>query len=485
MAAVFVSGWFSCRFQKVWREEFLAARGGSEYDGRVLVNASIRFGTILAAGALAALPARADDVIIFERDGVAILAAVRDGISEPAIPLFVNDVRVDDLTTPSVDVFNVVEGYVRLDGTETFPLAWADIFANGYSRPVILNGTGGSSSFGTSVVTGPSFRPLGEPLDTVPEMLRGNAQWIAGLPVTVNSTGSYGGRALFTSTRYYARPTAGQTQFDIAYTWRATQAIELEPGPSGRGNDAFRLMFLSSMLADAEAGLYDARFLGVNSGVSTTIEVDDSQRGKHLFTRPMPFALGGSITLFKDNRAVWNPGGPSVRVRLLSLTGISGQLGVQGYLADSTNPNDDSLNVWIEWMDAPAVIPGGTQFQAVFRVTANPPTPLGDIDHNGLLERRDAVLLLGLLGRRAGQLGFDAYADIDADGVIACVDYEELVQRMPFAPADLDQNGVLEAPDFFTYLDWFVAGDAQADLNLSGQIDAADFFLYLDLFEGC
>ncbi len=52
--------------------------------------------------------------------------------------------------------------------------------------------------------------------------------------------------------------------------------------------------------------------------------------------------------------------------------------------------------------------------------------------------------------------------------------------------ADIDENGVLDANDFFTFLDYFAAGDPRADFTGDGVIDAADFFAYLDIFAaGC
>ncbi len=53
-------------------------------------------------------------------------------------------------------------------------------------------------------------------------------------------------------------------------------------------------------------------------------------------------------------------------------------------------------------------------------------------------------------------------------------------------PADIDCNGVLDADDFFAYLDLFAAGDPDADLTGNGVVDSVDFFAYLDLFAaGC
>ncbi len=52
--------------------------------------------------------------------------------------------------------------------------------------------------------------------------------------------------------------------------------------------------------------------------------------------------------------------------------------------------------------------------------------------------------------------------------------------------ADIDRSGVLDANDFFVFLDYFAAGDPHADFTGDGVIDAADFFAYLDAFAaGC
>ncbi len=57
---------------------------------------------------------------------------------------------------------------------------------------------------------------------------------------------------------------------------------------------------------------------------------------------------------------------------------------------------------------------------------------------------------------------------------------------LSFCEADLDSDGDIDADDFFSYLDFFAAGDLLADINGDGRIDSDDFFGYLDGFvEGC
>ncbi|TVS03952.1 MAG: hypothetical protein EA423_07895 [Phycisphaerales bacterium] len=52
--------------------------------------------------------------------------------------------------------------------------------------------------------------------------------------------------------------------------------------------------------------------------------------------------------------------------------------------------------------------------------------------------------------------------------------------------ADLNGDGVVDADDFFLFLQLFAAGDMRADINSDGVIDADDFFAYLTLFaQGC
>ncbi len=53
-------------------------------------------------------------------------------------------------------------------------------------------------------------------------------------------------------------------------------------------------------------------------------------------------------------------------------------------------------------------------------------------------------------------------------------------------PADVTDDGVLDADDFFAYLDLFASGDPAADLTGNGVVDSVDFFTYLDMFtQGC
>jgi len=100
---------------------------------------------------------------------------------------------------------------------------------------------------------------------------------------------------------------------------------------------------------------------------------------------------------------------------------------------------------------------------------------LGDLNGDGTLE---AVL---------------SGSSFSADTVAV---FENLCDAGPSCPADLtgpdgNPDGVLDASDFFAYLDLFANGDLAADLTgpsgtPDGILDASDFFEFLDLFAaGC
>lgn len=431
--------------------------------------------------ALAGL-ASADDVIVFDDGQRALWVRALPSIFEPAIPTFVDGTRVRSDGSPTTELFNVVEVYDRVPGTGSFPLTVVDIIANGYVRPLVQHADGLTGSIGTSIVTGPAFRPQGEPLDTTPDMLRADVGTVTPNTSIIGLSGNYSGKAFYFATHAYPDPLIGETIIGASVVFRAQQPITLDS--SALGSDAFRICWFSSMLADDAGGLYDANTLRVTRADGTTraLWLGDRPRGQHLFAQPLPIEVGGSVTLHKDNAGVWNAGSPSVRIELLGVSSQIGQLGVQGYLASTTNPNDDSLSVWIEWVDAPATIEPGTQLEVSFLIVATDPTDPGDLDHSGTIDRRDAWRLMGLLGRTEADADFDAYGDLDRSHTITAADVALLVAAIPCHPADENCDGLVDAVDFFLYLDSFVGGQNSADITGDGIIDALDFFAYLDFF---
>jgi len=371
-------------------------------------------------------------------------------------------------------------------GTSRYPLTMADIIANGYIRPLVQGADGFTGAIGTSIITGPSFRPVFESLDLIPDMSRADVAAGGADRLVVTGTGSYGGRATLVCSRRYPDPEIGRTSVIVTYTWTAVQAVTLTPGL--RGQDDFRLVTLSSMLASTSAGLYDARYLAVTDpqGRRRTLEVSDQVRNAHLFPTPRAIGVGRSFALLKDNAATWNAGSPSIEVRVVSTSGGIGRLGVQGYRADTTDPNDDSLSVWLEWMDAPATVAAGTTLTVSLMITATPATDLGDLNHDGRRDCADLALLDVQIGRGTGDAQFDAYADLDRSGVVDARDRERLLGSLDSLRADIDGSGTITSQDFFDFLTAFFEGGAAADVNGDGDVSSQDYFDFLAaFFVGC
>lgn len=424
----------------------------------------------------------------FYDGGEFALVGVEGNLLEPPIPLFLDGQRVDDPSTPGGDLYGIVEVYDRVPGTNSWPLTFSDIVANGYVRPLVQTAEGGTGAFGTSVVTGPSFRAQGAPLDLIPEMSEADVATGVSNRFSVTGVGSFGGKATLSCARSYPDPEVGRSVITVAYTWTADEAIDLAGGAGGVGFDAMRLVMISSMLADAESGLYDARYLSVEdgAGVRTTLEVDDDVRGVHLFDAPVVTGVGRAFGLLKDHDATWNAGSASVEIIVTALSANVGSVGVQGYLASTTNPNDDSLNAWLEWLDPPDPIPAGTTVSVEFEIVATPPTDIGDVDHDGAMTCADVDLVGALSGLDESDVGFDTYADLDRDGDVDGVDESLLESVAEPAPGDFNADWQLNVLDFVAFQAAFVSGDDSADVSGDGQLNVLDFVVFQALFMlGC
>ena len=421
---------------------------------------------------------------VFHDGGGYSLAALEGSLLEPPVALYLDGVRVDDPATPGPDAYGIVEVYDRVPGTDSWPLTFADIIANGYVRPLVQRADGSTSAFGTSVITGPSFRVAGSGFDLIPEIAQADVQTDASSRVSIAGLGSFGGFVTLVCTRSYPDPEIGRSVIEVAATWVAVQAIDLE----GVGFDGLRLATISSMLADADAGLYDGRYIAFESpdGVRTVEEVDDAARGVHLFGAPRPTAVGRSFGVFKDNGAAWNAGSPTIEVRIVSASDNVGLLGVQGYLATTVDPNDDSLNLWLEWLDPPDPLSAGTSVSVELEIVATPPTDIGDIDHDGVIGCADVQAIGGLVGLVGGETGFDTYADLDRDGDVDASDVEMLRSIATPAPGDFNGDWSLDVLDFVAFQRAFVAGDPDADVSGDGVLSILDFVVFQGLFRlGC
>ena len=75
--------------------------------------------------------------------------------------------------------------------------------------------------------------------------------------------------------------------------------------------------------------------------------------------------------MVKGAGSAWFPDSPTIRLTISDPDGL--QLGLQGFLASSLDPNDDSLSVWTEVLNPPSTLAQGTDYKVDFEVIAVAP----------------------------------------------------------------------------------------------------------------
>ena len=336
----------------------------------MLLQRTLVVAAIVAAGA--GIPTVAGPYTFYDNGEVALQADLNAGIAEPAVPVFHNGTRVNNPGTPGLDTFNVVQIYDKVPGINSWPLTWADLVANTYLRLTYQKAEGTSGALGTSVIGTPSFRTAGV-LHLIPSVQRADVFTGVQDRVLCVLAATFPDLATVSGERSYPDPVVGTTTAGLKVTFKTNQNIALDQALLGK--DALRLITLSSMFATDT--VHDANVLRYedSTGVVRAVPLTSSTpRDSHLF--PQAVALGSWFELVQQTGSTWNPDSPTIRVDILSTKGISGRLGIQAFLAASTNPNDDSLSAWVEWLDAPPTIASGSSLEAGFRLTATPPSVL-------------------------------------------------------------------------------------------------------------
>jgi hypothetical protein len=143
----------------------------------------------------------------------------------------------------------------------------------------------------------------------------------------------------------------------------------------------------------------------------------------------------------------------------------------------------------------------GWDFATIWRIRENVTYPLfrsqptlGDLDGDFDVDGADFAIFLAAYGRCTGAPQYNAAADINADGCVTLVDYQQWLQcyrnynNSPFAPppkpsdlGDMNADGAVDGLDIQPFVD-VVLNPAAAgfrerfvtDFNADGQTDAAD-----------
>jgi hypothetical protein len=255
---------------------------------------------------------------------------------------------------------------------------WPESFVdqgNGSYFRVSNDGVG----YGTSVVGCSGFRTLAE-THSIPCP---KGVTITGDPdqFTVLAEGTFEERGMCVatsrSTRTWYRPPDGRgpVRVDLSTTLEIQEKLPLSTARDIVGKDLFRWYMLSSMYVNDVT--YDSNLLRFEDAdgeaweisISEAYNVNSSKRRSgHLFERPVP--LGSWLELVKTTGSTWLPRSPSIRYDVVDSDGM--QLGVQGWWSGSDNPDDDNLNVWLEWIDPPRSLEPGMVLGLDVRVTSLP-----------------------------------------------------------------------------------------------------------------
>ncbi len=154
----------------------------------------------------------------------------------------------------------------------------------------------------------------------------------------------------------------------------------------------------------------DATWLGVNVGgtgekVSSAFNLDMNlpYSGNPVFTLSLISPAGTKVMLIDNDGYVGAPGNfPEDLIPEEPLTAFVGE-SFDGYWT-------------LEYRYSPVAPPGVIITLNGF--TLNNPEPTGDLDDNGLLNKKDYRAMRNLIGKKIGDLDWDANADLNNDGRI-------------------------------------------------------------------
>ena len=348
--------------------------------------------------------------------------AVGTGWHASPVDLTYDGAKVVMPKPPNLTQFNTVDIYENVDKNHS-PLVWSDRVANTSFRSTYQKAELAGSALGTSIIGTASFRRSGEPIDFFPQVHRVELTKLGSDPLRSATSASFGSLADLTSVRTFAKPVVGRTTTQLAIDLTTRQPLRLDTREAQ--SDVFRLMTLSSMYSDDEH--FDAsllRFEDQNHQVRELALRDLIPRGRHLFLdeggQGRAVKLGRWFELVKQSGSDWFPDGPSIRVEVQEVRGAVRQLGLQGWLAESKVPSVDSLRVWVEWLDAPEVVPEGTHLGLGVVATATPPEELDSMKHVDSSEPLSQTEKFpgGTLVLREAPVGDDPVAPVLLDGVV-------------------------------------------------------------------
>ena len=308
-------------------------------------------------------------ILLNDANAPFVLKGLRSpSIKEPAIEICLHE--------KAIGSFQALEVYERVSELNRYPQTIADIVSNMYLRLTYQKPDGTSGTFGTSIIGAISVRTADGNLLLVPQVA--SAIVHVGNPhrLKIVVSGVYQDFARISSIRTYATEASiYQTTMQAEISLTALKDIHLDQ--SRLGSDSFRFFSISSMYTDPLH--YDGNVIRYKTTHGEqSLELGSIQkRGRYLLSAARRIS---EIQVVKELgstgkcKSPGSPDSPSIRAQVLSASVPIEELGIQGYLADSMNINDDSLSVWLEWAACPRVIPKGQEIWAKIEFSAIPPS---------------------------------------------------------------------------------------------------------------
>jgi Ca2+-binding RTX toxin-like protein len=296
----------------------------------------------------------------------AAVAKILPGVTEPTVPIFFQGALVGGVNYHAVELFD------KTPNGAGYPSTFVDIVANTYVRNTYQkpDGMNKSGNYGTSFAATFSYRPAVGELKYIPTVDRADITIGGADRYTDVVTGHFDSVADTTSTRTFPDPTFAFTKVGVSNTLTVQQNVKLATGSVRDEGDVLRAGTLSSMFSSSQQ--FDASLIlwEDKAGNVHSLQLSDATlRDKHLFDKPQE--LGSWVELVKGAGSTWYPDSPTIRLKISNPGSL--QLGLQGFLVSSLNPNDDSLNVWTEVLNPPSTLAQGTNYKVDFEVIAVAP----------------------------------------------------------------------------------------------------------------
>ncbi|WP_299162690.1 family 16 glycosylhydrolase [Accumulibacter sp.] len=302
----------------------------------------------------------------FDDHDFAAQAKILPGVIEPTVPIYYNGTLVGGHNHHAVELFD------QTPNASGFPSTFVDLVANTYVRATYQKPDGSSGPYGTSFAATFSYRTADGAQDLVylPSVDRGDISTGGSAKYTGVVSGHFGSVAITTSTRSFSDPTFDFTRVGVAMVLEVQQDVTLATGSTRLAGDVLRAGTLASMFSTQQQ--FDASLLLWEDaeGQVHSLQLDGTTaRDAHLFGAAQE--LGTWIELVKGAGSSWHPDSPTVRLVISNPNGL--RLGVQGFLANTLDPNDDSLSVWPELLDPPSSLVPGASYAVDLEVFAVAP----------------------------------------------------------------------------------------------------------------